>query len=75
MGTTTRGLLTVIQTNNEEEGTQKIKEINFDGTEYEVTDQNIVFIKSSIEPESYYRIEFEKDTDTGIIYRVVINKK
>ena len=75
MGTTTRGLLTVIQTNNEEEGTQKIQEINFDGTEYEVTDQNIVFIKSSIEPESYYRIEFEKDSNTGIIYRVVINKK
>lgn len=75
MGTTTRGLLTVIQTNNEEEGSQKIQEINFDGTEYEVTDQNIVFIKSSIEPESYYRIEFEKNSDTGIIYRVVINKK
>ena len=75
MGTTTRGLLTVIQTNNEEEGSQKIEEINFDGTEYEVTEQNIVFIKSSIEPESYYRVEFEKDSNTGIIYRVVINKK
>lgn len=52
-----------------------IKEIHFDGNEYEVNNQNITLIKSSIETESYYRVEFEKDENTGKIYRVVINKK
>lgn len=76
-GVTVKGLLSVIQANNEaqEDEERKIQEINFDGQEYEVTDQNIILIKSSIETETSYKIEFEKNQDTGIIYRVVINKK
>lgn len=76
-GVTVKGLLSTIQLNNEsqEDKDRKIKEIHFDGEEYEVTDQNIVFLKSSVEIENYYRVEFERDEDTGIIYRAVINKK
>ena len=58
-----------------EERTNLIEEIHFDGSEYEVNKQNITLIKSSIEPDSYYRVEFEKEENTGKIYRVVINKK
>ncbi len=76
-GVTVKGLLSTIQLNNEsqEDNNRKIKEIHFDGEEYEVTDQNITFIKSSVETETAYRVEFERDEDTGIIYRAVINKK
>lgn len=77
-GTTVRGLLSTIQQNNlvnEENEERKIKEIHFDGEEYETTDQNIVFIKDAIEIEESYRVEFERDEDTGLIYRAVINKK
>lgn len=88
-GTTVKGLLTTIALDNglddaentlEEENTSKtnsyqIKEINFNGEEYEVNQQNITFIKSEIEVEGYYRVEFEMDEDTGAIYRAVINKK
>lgn len=76
MGVTVKGLLSTIQLNNEsQEDDRKIKEIHFDGEEYEATDQNITFIKSSVETETAYRVEFERDEDTGIIYRAVINKK
>lgn len=76
-GVTVKGLLSTIQLNNEtqEDNNRKIKEIHFDGEEYEVTDQNITFIKSSVDTEAAYRVEFERDEDTGIIYRAVINKK
>lgn len=76
-GTTIKGLLTTIQLNNEanEQEDRKITEIHFDGQEYEVTDQNIVLLKSSVELETAYRVELERDEETGIIYRVVINKK
>ena len=88
-GTTVKGLLTTIALDNglddaentlEEENTSKtnsyqIKEINFNGEEYEVNQQNIAFIKSEVEVEGYYRVEFEMDEDTGAIYRAVINKK
>ncbi len=60
---------------NNNENSNLIKEIHFDGSEYEVNKQNITLIKSSIETESYYRVEFEKEESTGRIYRVVINKK
>lgn len=77
-GVTVKGLLSTIQRNNESdekgEGT-KIKEIHFDGEEYEATSQNITFIKGSIETETVYRVEFERDENTGMIYRAVINKK
>ena len=73
-GATVKGLLTVIQTNNEESD-KKITEINFDGQEYEVTEQNITLIKSSINVEDDYKVEFEYDRDTGAIYRTIINKK
>lgn len=76
-GVTVKGLLTTIQLNNEaqENENRKIKEIHFDGEEYEVTDQNILLLKSTVETETAYRVEFERDEDTGIIYRAVINKK
>lgn len=77
-GVTVKGLLSTIQRNNEtnnENENRKIKEIHFDGEEYEATEQNVTLIKSNIEIETSYRVEFEKDEETGIIYRVVINKK
>lgn len=76
-GVTVKGLLSTIQLNNEtqEDNNRKIKEIHFDGQEYEVTDQNITLLKSSVETETAYRVEFERDEDTGVIYRAVINKK
>ena len=76
-GVTVKGLLSTIQRNNEthEDDNRKIKEIHFDGEEYEVTEQNITLLKSNVETETAYRVEFEKDEDTGIIYRTVINKK
>ena len=76
-GVTVKGLLSTIQLNNEaqEDNNRKIKEIHFDGEEYEVTDQNITLLKSSVETETAYRVSFERDEDTGIIFRAVINKK
>lgn len=79
-GASVKGLLSTISLNNETaeengEENQKIKEIHFDGEEYEVTDQNIAFIKDNIEIEAEYRVEVEKDENTGRIYRIVINKK
>ncbi len=89
-GVTVKGLITTIAINNgieeSEENSEEeyyenrnenylIKEIHFDGEEYDVNSQNLKLIKTSIETESYYRVEFEKDENTGIIYRVVINKK
>ena len=74
-GATVKGLLTTIQNNNETDGNNKIEEINVDGEEYEVTEQNITYLKSSINVEDAYRVEFEKDSNTGLIYRAVINKR
>ena len=74
-GATVKGLLTTIQNNNEQEGNNKIEEINLDGQEYEVTEQNITLMKSSINVDDGYKIEFERDENTGLIYRTVINKK
>ena len=74
-GATTKGLLsTILMNNTSEDAFAKIKEINFDGQEYEVTEQNITLIKSNINTEDLYKVEFEKDGETGLIYRVVINK-
>ena len=76
-GATVKGLLTVIENNNssQDNETKKIKEINFDGQEYDVTEQNITLIKSSINVDDSYKVEFEIDENTGLIYRAVINKK
>ena len=74
-GATVKGLLTTIQNNNETDGNNQIEEINMDGEEYEVTEQNITFLKSSINVDDAYRVEFEKDSNTGLIYRAVINKR
>lgn len=90
-GGTVKGLLTTITTNNKldededeisesiEETNNKeenlIKEINFNGEEYQVNKQTIALLKGEILTEDYFRVEFEKDEDTGRIYRVVINKK
>lgn len=75
-GVTVKGLFTTIQNNNEiQKQNRKIEEINFDGDEYEATSPNIALLKSTIETEASYKVEFEKQENTGIIYRVVINKK
>ena len=76
-GVTVKGLLSTIQLNNEgqQNKDRRIREIHFDGEEYEVTDQNILLLKSNVELETAYRVEFEKEENTGIIYRAVINKK
>lgn len=74
-GATVKGLLTTIQNNNEAEGNNKIEEVNLNGEEFEVTEQNITLMKSSINVEDDYKIEFEKDSNTGLIYRAVVNKK
>lgn len=75
-GVTVKGLLSTISLNNEsQDNDRQIKEINFNGEEYEATDENLTFIKEDIDTEKSYRVEFEKDQDTGIIYRAVINEK
>lgn len=75
-GSTVKGLLTTILNSNESSSSDmQITEINFDGEEYEVTEQNITLLKSNIDIADTYRVEFEKDSDTGLIYRAVINKR
>lgn len=74
-GATVKGLLTTIQNNNEVEENNKIEEVNLNGEEFEVTEQNITLMKSSINVEDDYKIEFEKDSNSGLIYRAVVNKK
>ena len=54
---------------------EEVKEINYNGEEYEASEQNITLIKGEIDTEKSYRVEFEKDQDTGLIYRAVINEK
>lgn len=74
-GQTVKGLLSVISLNNEDEENQKIKEINFNGQEYDATEANIAFIKGDIDLSKNYKVEFEKDENTGIIFRTIINVK
>ena len=75
-GVTVKGLLSTISLNNQsEETSNEIKEINYNGEEYEESEQNITLIKGEIDTEKSYRVEFEKDQDTGLIYRAVINEK
>lgn len=75
-GVTVKGLLSTISLNNElQDNERQIREINFNGEEYEASEQNIAFIKEDIDTQKGYRVEFEKDQDTGMIYRVVINEK
>lgn len=76
-GATVKGLISTIQANNqsnEDEEYLQITEINFNGDEYEVTDENILLIKSEISLDDTYKVEFEKNENTGMIYRAVINK-
>ena len=76
-GTTVKGLITTIQSNNktnEEEKYLQISEIIFNGDEYEATDENILLIKSEISLDDTYKVEFERNENTGLIYRAVINK-
>lgn len=76
-GTTVKGLITTIQANNktnEEEKYLQISEINFNGDEYEATDEKLLLIKSEISLDDTYKVEFEKNENTGLIYRAVINK-
>ena len=52
----------------------QISEINFNGDEYEATDEKLLLIKSEISLDDTYKVEFEKNENTGLIYRAVINK-
>ena len=87
-GVTVRGLLSTIalnngyndsetskETENNRNNNPQITEIHFDGEEYEVSEQNITLIKDMVETETLYRVDFELDSNTGLIYRVVINKQ
>lgn len=74
-GVTVKGLLSTISLNNESHDDKKINEINFNGQEYETTEENITLIKSEVNTEESYRVEFEREENTGLIYRAVINKK
>ena len=75
-GVTVRGLLSTIELNNEQQADDRqIKEINFNGEEYEVNQQNIAALKEEVVAENYYRVEFERDQETGLIYRAVVNPK
>lgn len=75
-GVTVKGLLSMISSNNETNNkNRQISEINFNGEEYEATQENITFIKGDIDTSKNYRVEFEKNASTGAIYRVVINEK
>lgn len=81
-GATVKGLLTVVANTNDSEESDEvenkenlIKEINFNGNEYQVNKQTIALIKEEIAVQDYFRVEFEKYEDNGKIYRVVINKK
>jgi len=78
-GVTVKGLLSIIELNNETEEfnsrPRKIEEIHLDGEELEVEDVDIEELKEEISGEESYRVEFEKNENTGLIYRVVINKK
>lgn len=75
-GQTVKGLLTTILNNNESENpVALIREINFNGEEYDAGEQNVTFIKGDVDTQKSYRVEFERDQETGIIYRAVINEK
>lgn len=77
-GATVKGLLSTVQTNNttfENQEENQIKEINFNGEEYEPTEEKITLIKSEIAVEDTYKVECEKNSDTGRINRIVINKE
>ena len=41
----------------------------------EVNKQTIAVLKGEISTEDAFRVEFEKDENSGRIYRVVISKK
>lgn len=70
---TVRGLMSVIENSNSQSDL-KIEEINLNGEEYKVTENNIGEIKDKIETNKNYRVEFEMDPVTGAIYRAVINE-
>ena len=63
------------ENDNNKNNNPQITEIHFDGEEYEASEQNITLIKDMVETETLYRVEFELDSNTGLIYRVVINKQ
>ncbi len=74
-GAAVKGMLSQMVANNEEDNKLKIEEINFNGEEYEATQENITFIKTDVDVQKNYRVEFEKDSNTGAIYRAVINER
>ena len=65
--------MSVIENSNSQSDL-KTEEINLNGEEYKVTENNIGEIKDKIETNKNYRVEFEMDPVTGAIYRAVINE-
>lgn len=53
----------------------KIEEINFNGEKYEPIAKNIELIKTQINVEKLYNVEFEMKQDTGAIYKIIIIEK
>ena len=81
-GVTVKGLLTTIDQNNEQQENGEtgnsqlmITEINFNGEEYDVNEQTVTMLKEEVKTDVDYRVEFEIDSNTGLIYRAVINEK
>ncbi len=76
---TVKGLLTEIEVVNEENKDLdielEVKEIHFNGTEYDTSKDNLDKISSQIDLEAKYKVEFEKEEDTGKIYRAIITVK
>lgn len=76
-GATVNGLLQTILANNysyEDDDSHIIKQINFNGEEFEVTEENITLIRSEVNVGETYSVECEKDENTGLVNRIVINK-
>jgi len=76
-GTSVRGLLQTIEISNEvNSSSRQIEEIHFDGDEYfRINSNTIEEIREEIETDTIYRVDFEKNFDTGLINRVVINRR
>ncbi len=74
-GVTVKGLFTEIKELNLNNQELKVSELSLEGEEYIITDETIDQLKNKIITETIYKVGFEKDQETGQIYRVVITVK
>ena len=72
-----RGLLQRIYSEIKNKNKYQIKEINFNGKENEASLINIELISDKIKEsmDKIYQVDFEKDSETGAINRVIITEK